>query len=230
MQSAIPLQPPTSFGNLLKQAKESISSSPSDSRRESVAVADGSPDADSHAGGGLEVPPLRKPARPEDVRREERRTKVRKQYVFLQTRSPCVLSLLSNMAYRELRSSFQNLSDQSIKTSRLLDDTYYSLLERVAQCRQTIGSLQELANLTHELHHTFESDTKELVEDVQGQFESFGDFKAQQKHVAALEERIKAGKDKADGLNVRLEEARRRIDARTELEAKLGARNTRMIP
>lgn len=134
------------------------------------------------------------------------------------------------MASRELRSSFQNLSDQSIKTSRLLDDTYYSLLERVAQCRQTIGSLQELANLTQELHHTFESDTKELVEDVQGQFESFGGFKAQQEHVAALEERIIAGKDKADALNARLEEARRRIDARTELEAKLGARNTRMTP
>lgn len=83
VQSAIPLQPPTSFGNLLKQAKESISSSPADSRRESVAVADGSHDADSHAGGGLEVPPLRKPARPEDVRREEWKTRVRKQYVLL---------------------------------------------------------------------------------------------------------------------------------------------------
>ncbi|KAJ4288134.1 hypothetical protein N0V90_012151 [Kalmusia sp. IMI 367209] len=131
------------------------------------------------------------------------------------------------MENRELRSSFQSLSDQSIKTSRRLDDTYYSLLERIAQCRQTIGSLQELSNLTQELHQNFQSDTKELAEDVEGQFEGFGNFEAQQEQVAVLEGRIKVGKDKADALNARLEEARRRVDARTKLEAELEARNTR---
>lgn len=132
------------------------------------------------------------------------------------------------MGRRELRSSLQSLSDQSLKTSRRLDDTYYSLLERLAQCRQTINGLQELANLTNELHQNFEADTKELVEDVGGQFDAFNDFEQQQEQVAALENRIKAGKEKADALNARLDEARRRVDARAKLEAELEVRNTRM--
>lgn len=127
-----------------------------------------------------------------------------------------------------LRTSLQNLSDKSLKTSRRLDDTYYSLLERIATCRQTIGSLQELSNLTNELHHNFESDTKELVEDVQGQLDGFNDFETQQEYVDALERRIKAGKEKAEALNGRMGEARARVDKRMKLEAELEARNTRM--
>ena len=132
------------------------------------------------------------------------------------------------MGDSELRSSLQSLSDQSLKTSRRLDDTYYSLLERLAQCRQTINGLQELANLTNELHQNFEADTKELAEEVGGQFDGFNDFKQQEEQVTALENRIKAGKEKADALTVRLDEARRRVDARAKLEAELEVRNTRM--
>lgn len=85
MQSAFPLQPPTSFGDLLKQAKESISSSPADSRRESVAVTERVTEAERKNDGGrregLEVPPRRKPARPEDLECEKRRVEVRERYV-----------------------------------------------------------------------------------------------------------------------------------------------------
>lgn len=132
------------------------------------------------------------------------------------------------MAYRQLRTSLQNLSDQSLKTSRRLDDTYYSLLERLAQCRQTINGLQELTNLTNELHQNFETDANELAEDVQAQLEGFNNFEQQQDQVSALESRIKAGKEKAEALNGRLEEAKRRVDARAKSEAELEARNTRM--
>lgn len=132
------------------------------------------------------------------------------------------------MGHSALRSSLQNLSDQSLKTSRRLDDTYYSLLERVAACRQTIGSLQELSNLTNELHHNFETDTQELAEDVEGQLEGFNNFETQQEQVTALERRIKAGKDKAEALNDRLAKARSRVDKRMKLEAELEVRNTRM--
>lgn len=132
------------------------------------------------------------------------------------------------MEYRELRSSLQALSEQSLKISRRLDDTYYSLLERLAQCRQTINGLQELSNLTNELHQNFQSDTQELAEDVEGQFEGFHDFEQQQEQVSALEDRIKVGKEKADALGHRIDEARRRVDARAKLEAELEVRNTRM--
>jgi DNA repair exonuclease SbcCD ATPase subunit len=132
------------------------------------------------------------------------------------------------MSHSALRSSLQNLSDQSLKTSRHLDDTYYSLLERVATCRQTIGSLQELSNLTNELHHSFETDTAELVEDIGGQVDGLDNFETQQDQVSALERRIKAGKEKAEALNGRLADARNRVDQRMKLETELEVRNTRM--
>ena len=132
------------------------------------------------------------------------------------------------MARRDLRTSLQTLSDASLQTSRRLDDTYYSLLERLAQCRQTINGLQELSNLTQELHHNFQNDTQELVEDIEGQFEGFGGFEAQQEQVGALEERLQKGREKADRLGERLDEARRRVEARGKLERELESRNTRM--
>lgn len=128
---------------------------------------------------------------------------------------------------RELRTSLQSLSDQSLKTSRRLDDTYYSILEKVSILRQTIGSLQELSGLTKELHETFEADTKELAGDIRGQFEGFGNFEAQKHQVTTLETRIKVGRERADALKLRLAEARKNVEARAESEAQLEARNTR---
>lgn len=134
------------------------------------------------------------------------------------------------MASSDLRTSLQTLSDQSLKVSRRLDDTYYSILEKVSLWRQTIGNLQELAGLTKELHENLEVDTQGLAEDIKGQFEGFDGFDAQQEQVTALEARIKAGKEKADALNARLAAAQRRVEARAKSEEELEARKIRMYP
>lgn len=86
VQSAFPSQPPTSFGDLLKQAKESISSSPSDSRRESIAVAnaDGVYERDAQD-PGLDVPPRRPSVRPDNLALEQKRVKIRELYVLFST-------------------------------------------------------------------------------------------------------------------------------------------------
>lgn len=131
------------------------------------------------------------------------------------------------MERRQLRSSLQNLSDQSLKTSRQLDDTYYSILEKVSGLRSMIGSLQELSNLTKELHENFQTDTTELIEEVQNQFDSFDNFETSEAQVKGLEERIKSGKEKADILTARLDEARKRVDTRVKVEAEWEARTTR---
>jgi chromosome segregation ATPase len=131
------------------------------------------------------------------------------------------------MAYRELKTSLQTLSDQSLKVSRHLDNTYYSILEKVSLWRQTIGSLQELAGLTKELNENFEADTQGLAEDIQGQFEGFDNFDAQQEQVTALEGRIKEGKEKADALHARLAAAQQRIEARAKAEEELETRKIR---
>jgi chromosome segregation ATPase len=132
-------------------------------------------------------------------------------------------------ATRDLRTALKSLSDQSLKTSRRLDDTYYSILEKVSVLRQTIGSLQELSGLTRELRENFESDTTELVDDVQGQFDGFDNFDDQQQQILGLEDRIQVGKQKADSLTDRLAKAKERVDARAQAELELETMNTRML-
>ncbi|KAJ8115471.1 hypothetical protein OPT61_g2882 [Boeremia exigua] len=208
VQSA--LQPPTSFGDLLKQARGSKDSSSSRSRSHSRRRQ--SPTRDStgeqHGSGKdayVSIPPPR-PLRLEEIEREAKRVEARE---------------------RDLRNTLQSLSDQSLKTSRRLDDTYYSILEKVSTLRQTINSLQELSGLTKELHSNFETDTQDLLDEVKGQFENSNNFDAQQDQIAALEERISAGKEKADALTARLVEAKERVDRRARSEAQWEASTNR---
>ncbi|KAF1944062.1 hypothetical protein EJ02DRAFT_442808 [Clathrospora elynae] len=209
VQLAIQIQPPTSFGDLLRQARGSRDTSPSHSRRESIAPGqvDGNGNGKEEGAASFIIPPRRR-LRPEDVELEGKRVATRE---------------------RDLRTALQSLSDQSLKTSRRLDDTYYSILEKVSGLRQTIGTIQELSSLTRELHDNFESDTTELIEDVSGQVDAFDGFKTQQEHVTGLEERIKAGKEKADTLTARLAQAKERVDARAKSEALWQAKNTQRM-
>ncbi|KAH9879332.1 hypothetical protein J1614_002771 [Plenodomus biglobosus] len=206
VQSAI--QPPTSFGDLLRQARGSKESSPSHSRKGSIAPGqDQIRNSKDDGAGGIFIPP-KKPLRPEDVEKEGLRVQARE---------------------RDLRAALQSLSDQSLKTSRRLDDTYYAILEKVSVLRQTIGTLQELSGLTKELQVNFESDTRELVKDVSSQVEAFDDFQSSQQQVSALEERITAGKLRAESLTARLARAKERVDARAKSEAQWQATNTHRL-
>lgn len=81
MQSAIQLHPPTSFGDLLKQAKGIDSSTPGHSRKGSVKEPNGRVDGQPEL--PVEKREVRKPVRPEDVEKERKRVKIREQYVPL---------------------------------------------------------------------------------------------------------------------------------------------------
>jgi hypothetical protein len=99
VQSAIQIQPPTSFGDLLRQARGSRDTSPSHSRSHSAA-----PGQNDRRGNGKEqkgvdfaIPP-RRPLRPEDVELESKRVEAREQYVcvieqfnFSQLLSTCIV-------------------------------------------------------------------------------------------------------------------------------------------
>lgn len=80
MQSAAQLYPPTSFGDLLKQAK-SKDSSPSHSRKGSSAQGNGAGAGGLGHDAPLEVKPP-KPLRPDDVERERARVKAQEEYVL----------------------------------------------------------------------------------------------------------------------------------------------------
>jgi hypothetical protein len=80
VQSAIQLQPPTSFGDLLKQARGSKDTSPSHSRKGSIALrADGNTEPRDSRHVGITIPP-RRPLRPEDVELERKRVEARERY------------------------------------------------------------------------------------------------------------------------------------------------------
>ncbi|KAF2204190.1 hypothetical protein GQ43DRAFT_365158 [Delitschia confertaspora ATCC 74209] len=194
---------PSSFSDLLKQASRSAHPSPAQSRPDSSRSSAVKPTGY----GELEVRSSRA-VQPEDVVQERMNMKVRED---------------------ELRSSLQSLSEHSLQTSRRLDDTYYSILEKVALLRQTIGNLQELSGLTKELYQTFQGDSKEFAEEMRGQIDAFNAFTIQEKQVWDLQGRIKAGRDKADALKARLAEARKRVDARAEVEARWEVKTRRRL-
>jgi hypothetical protein len=83
VQAAIPLHPPTSFGDLLRQArvKGSSSTTPSDSRRQSVQEVrlDGQADAEAAIENQKNQRESRKRVRPADVDKERRRAKAREE-------------------------------------------------------------------------------------------------------------------------------------------------------
>lgn len=80
VQSAIQLQPPTSFGDLLKQARGSKDTSPSHSRKGSLAPgADGNTEGKESSDVAITIP-RRRPLRPEDVDLERKRVEVRERY------------------------------------------------------------------------------------------------------------------------------------------------------
>jgi hypothetical protein len=91
VQSAIQIQPPTSFGDLLRQARGSRDTSPSHSRRESVALGqlDGSVGGKEYGAEGLTIP-ARRPLRPADVELEATRVEARERYVMF---ASCLSSL-----------------------------------------------------------------------------------------------------------------------------------------
>jgi len=82
VQSAIQLQAPSSFGDLLKQARGSKDTTPSHSRKGSVAHGIEGNNADNRDGGdvGIAIPP-RRPLRPEDVELERQRVEARERYI-----------------------------------------------------------------------------------------------------------------------------------------------------
>ncbi|KAL0254402.1 hypothetical protein SLS55_009877 [Diplodia seriata] len=118
----------------------------------------------------------------------------------------------------QLRNALRVLDEQSMTTTRRLDDTYYSILEKVAGLHGTIGDLQELSTMTKRLRAEFAGDADELVDEVDGSLDAIGDFAAQARLLEEFEARIVAGKEKAARLNERLDAARKRVDERERLD------------
>ncbi|KAI1764783.1 hypothetical protein GGR53DRAFT_492568 [Hypoxylon sp. FL1150] len=111
-----------------------------------------------------------------------------------------------------LRKSLMELSTYSTETTRRLDNTYYSVLEKLNMLQGTITDLKELAGMSQELEDNFKAESQGLVNELEQQIDSFGQFDDQQKRILELRGRIHAGRDKVDTLSRRVDVVRERIE------------------
>ncbi|KAE8158168.1 hypothetical protein BDV40DRAFT_28483 [Aspergillus tamarii] len=130
---------------------------------------------------------------------------------------------------RYLRSALSIIGTLATDITRRLDYTYYNLLEKLAALHVTIASFQELSVSTSTLFTDFERETTNLDQDIRKQIGDLRDFQPQMRKIEALEERMKAGRMRAETLSCRLQEMRKEIDRWERKEAECQIRISRRL-
>lgn len=121
---------------------------------------------------------------------------------------------------RELRNALMDLNTQSNNNTRRLDNTYYSVLEKLSALQSTIQNLKELASVTRKLDADFKTESSEVVKDAETQLDGFDEFRQQQKRIEELDERVKGGRGRIKKLAERVDVVGDRVESweRMELE------------
>lgn len=114
--------------------------------------------------------------------------------------------------YRGIKNSLMDLSSFSTSTTRRLDETYYSVLEKKSMLHNTISAIKELAVASHRLAGDFEREAEDMARDVEGQLATLGQFNEQEQRIEALQGRIEKGRTRIQGLGERVDLVRRRIE------------------
>ncbi|KAJ5742129.1 hypothetical protein N7533_011538 [Penicillium manginii] len=119
-----------------------------------------------------------------------------------------------------LRSALASTGTQATDVTRRLDYTYYNLLERITGLNATIASFQELSESAASFLNDFERETASLDTGVRKQIIELKGFEPQSEKAAALEERMRVGREKFEDLGKRLKDVRCEIESweRRELE------------
>lgn len=113
----------------------------------------------------------------------------------------------------ELSRTLKSVEEIGMKSTRDLDNTYYSILEKVSVLQGTIAALQQLSNESRDLHTRFDKDASELERSSTDSLKAFTGFEGQERTVGGLVDRLKDSKTKTERLNERLELARSRVEA-----------------
>lgn len=191
VQSAIELKPPISFDSLLRRDKKTPDSSRHASHNTSHHQQAQQQRDEEEAERARQAKP-RQVVRPEDVKRAREENVRRK---------------------KELHESLKNVEEVAMGSTRQLDDTYYTILEKASLLRSTVSSLQSLAEQSRAMHSSFQEQSVKLEGDTKDVFKSFENFNAQEKAIDELVAQLKNSKDMRDKLGQRLEAARNRVEA-----------------
>lgn len=113
--------------------------------------------------------------------------------------------------------------------TRRLDYTYYNLLEKITALNSTISSFQELSDSASTLLNDFERETANLDQDIRKQLNDLKGFEPQIQKADALEQRMKAGRQRVEELGKRLETVRHEIDSWEQRETEWQTRTSRRL-
>jgi hypothetical protein len=171
VQSAIDIKPPVTFDSLLRRGDRSDKRSPDSSRRGS-ANPQQNQDWDF---AQQQAEAEKRRVKPEDVRRLRGENEKRE---------------------RELLAALKRVEQLGMQSTRQLDDTYYSILEKAENMRNTLAEMQKLADESRSSREKFEHEAMGLKEQTEKTMNGFAESKS-----------------KTEGLNERLEAARKRVEA-----------------
>jgi len=105
-----------------------------------------------------------------------------------------------------------DLGEFSTEASRRLDETYYSVLEKMSVLQTSIIGLKELAQRSRKIPDDFQRDTESLASDIRAQVDSFNRFEQQRTRIDLLQDRIEKGRAKIATLTERVDVVRGRVE------------------
>ena len=111
-----------------------------------------------------------------------------------------------------LKQAVSDLSMFSTTTTKRLDDTYYSVLEKMSSLQSTISALKELAESSRDICTTFGKESQGLEHDVVTQLSKFAYLGDQESKIEGLHERIRKGRDRMKTLSGRVDLVRKKIE------------------
>jgi hypothetical protein len=187
VQSAIEIRPPVTFDSILRRGDRR---SPDSSHRGSAIP--------SHVQGQdwdfaqQQAEAEKRRVKPEDVRKLRGENEKRE---------------------RELLAALKKVEELGMQSTRQLDDTYYSILEKAENMRNTLAEMQSLAEESRNSREKFDQEAEELRKSTEKNMDGFGEFKTQEEAIEGYVSRLAESKTKTEGLNERLEAARKRVEA-----------------
>ncbi|KAK2591838.1 hypothetical protein QQS21_010477 [Conoideocrella luteorostrata] len=111
-----------------------------------------------------------------------------------------------------LKQSLADLNSFSTTMTKRLDDTYFSVLERMSTLQHTVMALKDLAHNSHDTCETFDKDSRDLESDIIRQLSAAGHFEGQQRRMSTLRKRIYAARDTISTLALRVDVVQKRVE------------------
>src|SRR5690606_5637997 len=105
-----------------------------------------------------------------------------------------------------------DLGDLSSETTRLLDDTYSSVLEKMGTLQSTILGLKELALQSRQTAASFGKEALEVRDEVDKQILDFNNFQEHEERIRVLRTRVDVSRDKISSLGRRVDVVRDMVE------------------